>query len=287
LTSTPITTLAHGIGAMEGPTFRARGDIVAVSIDRGELYRWADGETEVLAVTGGGPNGATEGLEGRLFVAQNGGRLPGHPWPFVTGGVQVVREGGKVDWLTQDPISPNDLCFGPDGLLYVTDPTRNGRFDDGRIWRVDPVTGDAELLTSVGWYPNGIGFAREDDALYVASSADMTIQRFPFTHAGLGRPETVIQMREGWPDGFAFDVENKIVIAAVGVQGAAGSVQTWDLDGKLLDELHPGPSPLYTNVALNVDARLIITDASTGSILAVEDWPHAGLLLHPFRGSAS
>jgi gluconolactonase len=220
-------------------------------------------------------------------VAQNGGIWPARRWPFVTGGVQVVRPGGKVDWLTQDPISPNDLCFGPDGFLYVTDPTRNARRDDGRLWRCDPVTGEAELLASVAWYPNGIGFDREDDALYVASSGDKTIRRFPLTPSGLGPPETVIQMRAGHPDGFAFDAENNIVIAAVGdlEAKAAGSIQTWRLDGEMVDELHPSSSQFLTNVALGADARLVITDSSAGSVLTIENWPHGGLPLHPFRTS--
>jgi gluconolactonase len=290
--------LAEDVGFTEGPVFHSSGDIVVVSIDRGHLYRLRDGTTEVLAVTGGGPNGAAEGIDGSLFVAQNGGMWPAHRWPPITGGVQVVRPSGKVDWLTQDPVSPNDLCFGPDGLLYVTDPTRNGRRDDGRLWRCDPDTGESELLTSVPWYPNGIGFAREDDALYVASSGDATIQRFPLTPSGLGKPEAVIRMTSGAPDGFAFDVENNIVIAAPKPHATvasseqlyeqsttddAGSVQTWTLEGELMDEFHPGTSRYYTNVAINADARMIVTDASAQAVVVVEDWPHAGLPLHPFR----
>jgi gluconolactonase len=277
--------LADGLGFTEGPVFRQAGDVVAVSIDRGHLYRIIDGHAELLAETGGGPNGAAEGKGGEVFIAQNGGALPARRWPYITGGVQVIRAGGKVDWLTQDPISPNDLCFGPDGLLYVTDPTR-GRRDDGRLWRCDPVTGESELLASVAWYPNGIGFAREDDALYVASSGDATIRRFPLTSSGVGKPETVIRMKTGLPDGFAFDIDDHIVIAAPSPDdpGTAGSVQTWTLEGELLDELHPGNSPYYTNVAISSDARLIITDSSRGGVLVVEDWPSAGLPLHPFRG---
>jgi gluconolactonase len=274
------------MGFTEGPVFRAAGDIVVVSPGDGCVYRIDDSGSEVLAVTGGGPNGLTEWSDGSLFVAQNGGAFPARRWPYVTGGVQIVRPGGKVDWLTQDPVSPNDLCFGPDGLLYVTDPTRSRR-DDGRIWRCDPLTGEAELLTSVPWYPNGIGFAKEDDAVYVASTGEQSIVRFALTTAGLGKPETVVQMTSGYPDGFAFDMENHIVIGAVGtIDGRPerpGTIQTWTLDGERLDELQPGPSPFLTNLAISADARLVVTDSVPGSVVLFESWPHPGLALHPFR----
>jgi gluconolactonase len=291
LNAAPVAT---DLGLIEGPVLTSSGELVVVSIDRGHLYRIADGAAKLLVVTGGGPNGAAEGHGGALFIAQNGGvGLPGdlpaprplvHRRPPMTGGVQIVHPSGGVQWLTQDPIAPNDLCLGPDGLLYVTDPTR-GRFDDGRVWRCDPATGESELLTSVSWYPNGIGFGLEDDAVYVASSGERSIKRLALAPSGLGPAETVIEMDAGIPDGFAFDAEGNIVIGAVGdTPDTPGSIQTWTLDGELLDEYRPGPSRYYTNVALGPDRRLVITDTSTGTVLVAEDWPHAGLALHPFRG---
>ena len=86
--------------------------------------------------------------------------------------VKRVKRDGSVSWLTQDPIAPNDLCFGPDGWLYVTDPTRD--FDprtDGRLFRVNIETGECQLICTVDYYPNGIGFG-PDDALYVANCRD-------------------------------------------------------------------------------------------------------------------
>lgn len=275
---------AVGVGFCEGPVFHSSGNRVVVSLDHGCVYRIGDGGAEQLAVTGGGPNGATEGSDGRLYIAQNGGAWPGRRTPAVsTGGIQVVGPDGDVDWLTQDPISPNDLCFGPDGYLYVTDPTRNGRRDDGRLWRCDPQTGETELLGSVGWYPNGIGFGPERDAVYVASTGDATIKRLEITASGLGGAEPVIRMRTGRPDGFAFDVDLNLVIAAVGDdEHSRGSVQTWSLEGELLDEFHPGDGSYVTNVALSSDAELMVTDASGSRVVSV-DWPKAGLPLYPFR----
>lgn len=282
-----ITVLATDLGFTEGPVTRPTGEVIVTSIDRGQIYQLSAGTPALLASVGGGPNGATDGLDGRVYVAQNGGASPAVRSPGITGGVQVIGHGGEVAWVTRDPVSPNDLCFGPDGLLYITDPTRNGRRDDGRIWRCDPGTGEAELLASVGWYPNGIGFGEEDDSIYVASSGEGTIKRFPLTGSGVGRPETVFAIHDGLPDGFAFDVEGNIVVAAPREDGQPGSIQTWTIDGRQLDEFRPGTEPYYTNVALTPDARLVITASSAGAVLLIDDWPNAGLALHPFRTSSA
>lgn len=275
--------LAEGVGRCEGPVWRRDGSVAIVSLDHGRLYAWHDGRTTVLAETGGGPNGAAEDAGGRLHVAQNGGRPPARSWPGGTGGVQVVDGAGEVAWLTRDPVSPNDLCFGPDGLLYVTDPTRRRPArDDGRLWRCDPESGEAELLVSVDWYPNGIAFGPEDDAVYVADTGSSRIVRFPLVHGRLGAPEVAAAMPDGLPDGLAFDAAGNLLVAA-GAPGGHGTIQTYDREGRLLDVFRPGPSPAFTNLALGGDRRLLITDSERHLLLLVEGWPTAGLPLHPFR----
>jgi gluconolactonase len=275
--------VAEGLGFTEGPVITQSGELVVTSIDHGCLYRITDDGGEVLAVTGGGPNGATEGQTGLLYVSQNGGTRPAHRWPFITGGIQVVYPGGRVGWLPQDPVTPNDLCFGPDGLLYCTDPTRGRpQRDDGRLWRCDPRTGEAQLLCSLPWYPNGIGFGVEDDAVYVASTGEQRIWRFPLTESGLGRPEVFVQLAYGLPDGFTFDANGSLVVAAVGEGGSPGQIQTYGRDGQLLDAFEPGTNTKYTNVALGPDGTMLITDADAGTAVVL-DWPVAGLPLHPFR----
>ena len=147
--------LAGGLGFLERPVFAQAGEIVVTSMDYGHLYALGDDGVRILVVIGGGPNGAAEGPDDTLYVAQSGGRNR-HRRPVLTGGIQAVRADGRIDWITQDPYSPNDLCFGPDGYLYVTDPTRpRPSRDDGRLWRVDVETFEAELLVSTRWYPNG------------------------------------------------------------------------------------------------------------------------------------
>ena len=265
--------VAGDAGFTEGPVAREDGTVAFVSVDRGAIYEAAAGACRVLARTGGGPNGLAEDGDGTLYVAQNGGRWSAAPRPSFTGGVQAVSPEGEVRWVTQDPIAPNDLCLGPDGALYVTDPTRRPAMDDGRIWRVDPATGDADILASVPWYPNGIGFG-PDGALYVARTGQRRILRYA---DGLGEPDDFCDVG-GLPDGFAWDAEGRLVVCAVGVD-ESGALEVFGAGGELLERIAPGPSSHYTNVAISSGGALFVCDADGGQVLRA-DWPCAGLPLH-------
>jgi gluconolactonase len=276
-----VTVLAAGLGFTEGPVVRANGDVTVVSIDHAAVYTLGGGAVE----TGGGPNGATEGADGTLYLANNGGQWIELRPRLAVGGVQALRPDGTLEWITTDPITPNDLCFGPDGFLYVTDPTRR-RGDDGRLWRVDVESGEADLLCSLGWYPNGIAFGRDDGVLYVADTFGRRIVAFELDGARLGRGETAVQMPHGLPDGFAIDGEGTFIVAALAElddSEARGELQAFDESGKLLDVLALGAGRMYTNVAIADDGRLIVTHSDGGEVLAVDGWAASPLRLHPFR----
>lgn len=281
--------IATGLGRTEGPVVSVKGGIVVTSMDQGAVFRIHGDGTVERTVPGGDVNGAAEDRSGRIFLAQEGGSPPATRVAGITGGVQVVESNGRVEWVTQDPISPNDLCFGPDGYLYVTDPTRrrNARDPekrgDGRLWRVDPATGDALLLASLGWYPNGIGFG-PDDRLYVASTGEGKVVRFDVADGRLSEREEYVSVGSGGPDGFAFDAEGNLAVCCIGFDGAPGHLEIWSPDHELLKTITPGPNPLYTNVAIDQEGRLIVTDTQVdGGVIVYEHWRRAGLLLYPFR----
>lgn len=276
-----VRRVAADLGFVEGPTLTAAGSLVVVSIDRSLIYELdTSGEVRVLAETEGAPNGATEGRDGALYVTHFWGAWPADLSRTSVGGV-LVWHAGMLRWLTRDPIAPNDLCFGPDGLLYVTDPTRG--VPDGRLWRCDVETGRATLLCSVDWTPNGIAFDA-DDRLWVA---DMTARRlvgYRVDRDGLSDPVDSIRMAHGKPDGFAFDRGGNLVVAAPGTDDDPQStVQRYTGDGRLTDVLLAEPGGHYTNAAIAGDGTLYVTDAGRGSVLAVTGATDPGLPLHPFR----
>lgn len=270
------------LGFIEGPIVCRDGSVVLTSIDRGLLYRLTDDKSEKLAVTGGGPNGAVEGRDG-IFVAQNGGAFPALNEVKAVAGVQKVTADGRLSQVLAGPTAPNDLAFGPDGWLYVTDPTRRPERDDGRVWRCNAETGEGEIILRVGWYPNGIGFSAEDDCFYVADTGGRRIVRFPLKGATAEKAETVLTMTRGMPDGFAFDSEGNFVIAGIGMEDAeAGTVQVWSRQGKLLEVVEPKGSRFITNLAIAPGGKIYVCDSGKGQLLR-GNWQSKPLLLHPFR----
>ena len=284
--------LGDGLGFTEGCTITPTGEVVVVSIDQGRVFR-IDGEgAHVLALLGGGPNGATCDADGSIYIAQNGGDWGRNPHPRrrdpgVTGGIVKISPDGSWRWLTRIP-APNDLCFGPDGLLYVTDPTRR-RTDEGRLWRCDPSTGETELLAEVDWSPNGIGFGL-DDTLYVASTGARQILRYSVGSSGLTDGTTVIQMTDHAPDGFAFDTEGNLAVAGLRKSDAPAEIQVWTPEGSLLDRVRVGDDAHITNVAIDGERRLVASNSrvgiTVGSVVCLDDWPAPGLALHPLRESS-
>ena len=274
-----MKVFSQDIGFTEGPVVCQDGAVAVTAIDRGQVAVSRGGAARILAETGGGPNGLVEARDG-YYVAQNGGA-----WPATTRtapGVQRIEAGGRVDRLAGGMVAPNDLAIGPDGLLYVTDPTRKPERDEGRIWTVDPATGETRLFMTCDWYPNGIGFGPDPDWVHVADTGGRRLVRVPREHPSEERLEVVFTMPHGLPDGFAFDADGRIVVAAVGAEeDEPGTVQVWSPDGRC-EVLDPGGSRFITNVALDAAGRLYVCDSGNNRLL-VHDHGTPGLPLHPFR----
>ncbi len=69
-----IQEIATGLRFPEGPLACVDGSIILVEIEAGRLTRIeALGKKQIIAETGGGPNGAAFGPDGRIYVCNNGG----------------------------------------------------------------------------------------------------------------------------------------------------------------------------------------------------------------------
>jgi len=282
--------LADGLAFPEGPVWLGPGRVAFVQIRGQCVSLYEHGRVRTLAVTGGGANGATLGADGALYVANNGGLSlgPHGRWSAadpIPGRIQRVTLAGELRDVAvrlpgAPPNRPNDLCFGPDGLLYYTDPhdwENIPKLGVGRVARTT-LDGAVELLVEIPLFPNGIAFG-PDDRLYVAQS--MT-QQVLVLAARAGAPfSTYCTLPRGYPDGFCFDTAGRLYVA-----GSLGDVLwIFEPDGTIGEEIPFPEGSEPTNCCLG-DGLLYVTLSGTGQLAAL-DMPAEPLPLYPARGAAA
>jgi gluconolactonase len=208
--------VASGLAFPEGPVWHD-GSVWFTEITGGRISRLtAQGDVEVAGETGGGPNGATLGPDGALWITQNGGMAPG---ARATAGIQRLTLDGAVTMACTSVggiqlEGPNDLAFGPDGRLWFTDPRGaadpNHNDKPGRLFAVDIATGEGELIAEVGpVFPNGIAFDAAGTLHWTESFTRNVMKMVD------GKPEIVIALPEKhMPDGMCFGADGKLYVAS-------------------------------------------------------------------------
>jgi gluconolactonase len=178
-----IEKVAGGFQFTEGPLWRPDGTLWFSDV-QGNVVRSVapDGQVKVLIENAAGvsnappgsyigPNGMVEDKDGTVLMVQHFNR-------------QIVRIGPDLKMTTVvDKFegkrfnSPNDLAFGPDGLLYFTDPPYGLPKQNDDPAKEIPFNGVFRLangqvqavIRDLGW-PNGLAFSPDGKTLYVANS---------------------------------------------------------------------------------------------------------------------
>jgi len=261
--------VASGLVFPEGPVWWD-GALHVVEVLGGTLTRWRhDGGLERVSTLGGGPSGTALGTDGALYVSQNGGvGTPNRTRP----GIQRVEPDGAVTMVCTELGglalgAPSDLTTGPDGRLYLTDPgdviDPAGDVRPGRIFAVDPATGQGELVVELGpVYPNGIAFDAGGRLLW-SESFGMRLGAL----GPSGAPEVLLELpKTHMPDGMCFDDRGLLYVASP----TASCVLVLDGSGtEILAEL-PCADGLATSCCF-VEGDLYVTVAGASEIGHPED----------------
>jgi gluconolactonase len=293
-----------GLCFPEGPIAMRDGSIVLVEIERQTLSRvLPDGRVEVIARTGGGPNGAALGPDGAFYVCNNGGfawRLEENLFrpamvssDYVSGSIQRIDpRTGAVNVLydrcgTNKLNGPNDLVFDTNGGFYFTDlgKTRARDRDNGVIYYALADGSKIIEVAAPALTPNGIGLSPDGRVLYVAETEPARLWAFDISEPGVVR-------KQGWPsphggrlvaglpgfqrfDSLAVDATGNVCIATL----INGCISVIAPDGRLLRQV-PMDDPVTTNICFGgLDLRTAyVTLSGTGKLVAM-DWPEAGLRL--------
>ncbi len=275
---------AEDVGAPEGPVFAADGTffIVEMAGDRTSLTRLSKEGRTVVATTAGRPNGLACDGDGNLWVAEahEGAVLCFAPDGKLLGKIAGDKD-GRFLW-------PNDLAFGPDGLLYLTD---SGVLDDdfidgqairsdfrdmpfdGRVYRIDPARGEVLDVIDRGLrFTNGIAFDPQG-ILHVNETLSGNVYRYADDAGGRTVREVYANVLHGLddgnfrgPDGMKFDRDGRLYCAVYGQQEVTVIGPSGQIERRLKTR---GSKP--TNLAFAPGGTAIyVTEVETSSVEIIE-----------------
>lgn len=163
---------------------------------------------------------------------------------------------------------PNDLAFDKKGNLYFSDPKTSDTLNpDGRLFRINAVTGSTELMLSGIAYPNGLAFTPDGKTLYLCESAKNQILKFKVDSKGKLSNKTVfVKLPGGAPDGIALDVKLNLYAAHF----AGGNIYVISPGGKILENIPtPGKKPSNLEFAGKDMKTLYITEDETNKVYSI------------------
>lgn len=285
---------ATGLSAPEGPVALPGGTwlIVEGGPDRGCVtHIGADGKEKRVVGKTGRPNGLAVDSDGVIWVAES--KMPSLVRLTMGGKAEVVATGCDGEAF----LFPNDLCFGPDGALYLTDsgvviqefaPNNQIRPDylnvryDGRVYRVDTRTGKVTKIDAGIKFTNGIAFG-PDQLLYVNETLTGNIYRYDRKDGQIAGLRAVFgnvirpDAPPGWkgPDGMAFGADDRLYVAVFGQR----DVTILDARGEVAGRIQTnGKLPTNVAFALSGQRRIHVTEYEFGQMEAF-DVPCDGLPL--------
>jgi len=305
---TSFRTIADGLRFPEGPIAMPDGSVILVEIAGQALTRvLPDGRKEVIAETGGGPNGAAIGPDGACYICNNGGfswerpRDAGGNRPlhqaedYVSGWIERVDlETGKVDRLydrcgDNKLNGPNDIVFDAKGNMWFTDlgKRRDRDMDRGVVYWAKPDGSEIREVIQPVMTPNGIGLSPDEKTLYVAETESARLYAFEITGDGEVARVPFPQSMNGGRlvtcdgglrmfDSLAVEADGKVCVATL----LTGGITVADPAGGT-HEFVAFDDPYTTNICFGgAGLKTAYVTLSYQGLLVAGDWPRPGLALN-------
>jgi gluconolactonase len=272
---------ASGLSVPEGPVLLPDQSWLCVEMgpDRGCVtHISADGQTKHVVAKTGRPNGLAVDKDGVIWVAET-------QTPSL---LRMTMDGETEVFLTEcdgEPfLFPNDLAFGPDGALYMTDsgislselvargpvrPDQNEIPVDGRVYKIDVETEAIAKLDSGIKFTNGIAFDAQGN-LFVNATYTGLVYHYQWRDGEIGEREVFGNVidpdgPEGMkgPDGMKFGANGDLYVTVI----RQGDVTVLGPDGAVVERIKTkGRSP--TNLAFGPPGSqsIYVTETEFGTL---------------------
>lgn len=276
--SVQLKLVSEGHRFAEGPVYFPAHRLLYWSDIPADRVFCHDERTGSVTVVDGGrgrfSNGQTRDLQGRRVVCEHGTRSV----------VRVEHDGSRT--VLADSVgghrlnSPNDVCVGPDGAVWFTDPTYGIDSDEEGfpaeseltargVYRLAPSGGDPRLVVDDLQQPNGIAFSPDGRSLYVSDtgatdseSGARSIVRFSFREGEVDERSLFAECDEGIFDGFRFDADGRLWTSA------GDGVRCYDRAGTHLGTIRT--PEVVGNVEFGGESRDVLYVCATDRLFSIQ-----------------